>query len=149
MDLFQRSSTLARLHHSSFTQAARQRSVASKCESTSTATSGGSNAKSGKLLISRGVLGRARPWLYLCPITISFDRSHTVLVNTNFPCSTPLRQKTAFFPSRVSRKYVYAWPVQTCPYDSIGARSDVPSCFLLTWHHILRLGATPFIVVGV
>lgn len=47
--LFQSTSTFVKLHQRSLTHDARQRSVASKWERTSTATSGGSWARSGKL----------------------------------------------------------------------------------------------------
>ena len=44
---FHNTSTLAKLHQNSLTQAARHKSVASRCDNTWTATSGGSIARSG------------------------------------------------------------------------------------------------------
>ena len=59
---FHSSSTLARLHQPSFTQDARQRSVASRWERTWTASSGGKVTRSGKLLSFNCLLSRCLAW---------------------------------------------------------------------------------------
>lgn len=59
---FHSNSTLARLHHPSFTQEARQRSVASRCDKTCTANSGGRVTRSGKLFSFNPLF----PWALAC-----------------------------------------------------------------------------------
>ncbi len=138
-DPFHRTSTLARLDQNSLTQPARHKSVASSCDNTCTATSGGSVARSGRSCgcIAPGVSRMLEQDLQdACPIVTNAThktcelKTNTFirLMSLSWRCVSSLRGKDYACMIRL-----YLWGGVVCICWRWRNRRSSPSHYLVLW----------------